>query len=119
MIYVLPVLVACEAVAIMIIEMFGSRKLQAQAFDLDERFLHQPQTKTLLANQGIYNGAFGILILVTILFLGGQNRMLSLIFEMAFIFVVAIYGSLTASKKIILIQGLPAALSLLVLLIAY
>jgi putative membrane protein len=35
--------------------------------------------------------------------------------EMAYIVIVAVYGSLTAARKIILVQGLPALLALIAL----
>ena len=47
--------------------------------------------------------------------LTGPQQILMLQLEMLFILIAAIYGSLTAARKIILVQGLPAAIALLVL----
>lgn len=116
LVHILPILVAIEAIIIMYIEMFASTKLQAKSFGLKEDFVNIPETKVLLANQGIYNGLLGILILGTTFLLKGHAQLLMLIMEMLFILIAAIYGGFTANKKIILIQGLPAALALLILI---
>ncbi|MBD9366902.1 DUF1304 domain-containing protein, partial [Leuconostoc mesenteroides] len=71
--------------------------------------------KTLLANQGIYNGLLGALIIGTMLFLSDPQQVLMLQMEMLFIFLAAVYGALTATKKIILVQGLPAFIAIILL----
>lgn len=113
---ILIAIVSIEAIGIMILEMFGAPKQQANAFELDESFVKMPEVKTLLANQGIYNGLFGALIIGTLVFLKGQQQTTMLELEMLFVVLVAIYGSLTAAKKILIIQGLPAFLAFMVLI---
>ncbi|MGY3742876.1 DUF1304 domain-containing protein [Leuconostoc inhae] len=113
--YFITGLVAVEAIGIMFIEIFGSPKQQAKAFDLDESFVKIPATKSLLGNQGIYNGLLGVLIFGTMFLLDGPQQILMLEMEMAFIIIAAIYGGLTATRKIILIQGLPAMIALIAL----
>lgn len=108
-------LVAVEAIIIMAVEMFGSTAQQAKAFDLKKNVVQIPEVKVLLANQGVYNGLFGLLILITMLLLSGPQQTLMLQLEMLFIIIVAVYGSLTASRKIIVIQGLPAIIALIAL----
>ena len=113
--YILVVLVSIEAIGIMLLEMFGPAKQQANAFELDESFVKIAEVKTLLANQGIYNGLFGALIIATLLLLTGPQQLLMLKLEMVFVLLAAIYGSLTAARKIIVMQGLPAFLALIAL----
>ncbi|MCT0020000.1 DUF1304 domain-containing protein [Weissella cibaria] len=114
---ILTALVALEALYIMGLEMFGSPKKQAETFELEEEFTKVPEVRSLLGNQGIYNGMLGVLILLTMVVLNGAAEMTMLKLFMAYIIVVAIYGSMTAAKKIILVQGLPAALALLALIL--
>ncbi|AFS39643.1 DUF1304 domain-containing protein [Leuconostoc gelidum] len=113
--YIITGLVAIEAIVIMVVEMFGSSKQQAEAFELEESFVKIPEVKSLLGNQGVYNGLFGALIFATMFLLTGPQQILMLQLEMLFILIAAIYGSLTAARKIILVQGLPAAIALLAL----
>jgi len=113
--YIVTGLVAIEAIVIMGVEIFGSAPQQAKAFDLDESFVKIPEVKVLLGNQGVYNGLLGALIFATMFLLTGHQQILMLQLEMLFVLVAAIYGSLTATRKIILVQGLPAAIALLAL----
>ncbi|KGB50756.1 membrane protein [Leuconostoc mesenteroides P45] len=114
--YIMVTLVSLEAIGIMFVEMFGTTSQQAKAFDLKESFVQIPEVKTLLANQGIYNGLFGALIIGTMLFVSsGPQQVLMLQMEMLFIFLAAVYGALTAAKKIILVQGLPAFIAIILL----
>lgn len=113
--YIITVLVAIEAIVIMCVEMFGSAPQQAKAFELEESFVKVPEVKVLLANQGVYNGLFGALIFATMFLLSGQQQILMLQLEMLFVLLAAIYGSLTAARKIILVQGVPAVIALIAL----
>ena len=77
-----------------------------KAFKLTPEFAEQ--TKTLGANQGLYNGflaaglAWGLLHPVAEF--GGQIRL----FFLGCVSVAGIYGSITASPKILYVQALPA-----------
>ncbi|WP_294976044.1 DUF1304 domain-containing protein [uncultured Leuconostoc sp.] len=113
--YIITGLVAIEAIVIMIVEMFGSATQQAKAFELEESFVKIPEVKSLLGNQGVYNGLFGALIFATMFLMTGHQQILMLQLEMLFILLAAIYGSLTAARKIILVQGLPAIIALIAL----
>ncbi|CAN7582186.1 DUF1304 domain-containing protein [Bosea sp. LjRoot9] len=73
------------------------------------------QSKTLAANQGLYNG-FLIAGLVWGLWLGEAGFAIKTFF-LACVIVAGLYGAATASRKILYIQAAPAALALLALLI--
>ncbi|MHA7130459.1 DUF1304 domain-containing protein [Algoriphagus namhaensis] len=67
-----------------------------------------PKTKTLAANQGLYNG-FLVAGLVWTFFISDPvwaDRIA--LFFLGSVFVAGVYGAATASKKIFWIQGLPA-----------
>ena len=75
-------------------------------------------TKVLAANQGLYNGflAAGLLwgLLHPDVALGTQIQL----FFLGCVLVAGLYGGATASRKIFVIQALPAALAIIAVLIA-
>ncbi|SFI37022.1 putative membrane protein [Bosea sp. OK403] len=73
------------------------------------------QSKTLAANQGLYNG-FLVAGLVWGLWLGEAGFAIKTFF-LACVVVAGLYGAATASRKILYIQAAPAALALMALLI--
>jgi len=105
--------IALLHIYILILEMFlweTSRGLRA--------FGNTPQraaiTKTLAANQGLYNGFLAAGLLWG-LWLGNEGFQIKVFFLIC-IAIAGIYGALTAARKIILIQTLPAALAIFLLL---
>lgn len=110
--------VAAEALFIMVLEMFLTQtKLARDAFDLSAEYLAQKETKVSMANQGLYNGFLAVGILVAELLLTGDAQVIVLYLFIGFILVAAIFGALTANKKILLTQGLPALLALVALIV--
>ena len=108
-------LVAALHVYILILEMFlWDKPLGRKAFGLSSDFA--TQTKTLAANQGLYNGflAAGLLWGLAL----GQAGFSIKVFFLLCVFVAGIYGGLTANKKILLIQAVPAVLGLVLLFLA-
>ena len=73
-------------------------------------------TKVLAANQGLYNGflaaglAWGLLL--------GPAGTAIKVFFLACVLVAGVFGALTASRKILLVQALPAAVALALVLLA-
>lgn len=82
---------------------FGNSKEKAEA------------TKVLAANQGLYNGflAAGLIWGLT---LGAAGTAIK-IFFLSCVLIAGIYGAATASRKILYVQALPAALGLLLILL--
>jgi putative membrane protein len=75
-------------------------------------------TKTLAANQGLYNGflAAGLVWSVT----AGEPFAYSLkLFFLGCVIVAGLYGAATASRAILVLQALPAAAALVVTLAAH
>lgn len=112
-------LIGLEHIGIGSFEMFGSPTRQASAFDMPLDFVKQKSAKKSLANQGIYNLMLGILILAIILIFTGTTLRLLMMLLMIFVIIVAIFGSLTATRKIIFLQGLPALIGLVLVMLFY
>lgn len=111
----LVALIAIEHVLIGLVEMFGNTKLQSRMFEMDSAFLEQKNAKIALENQGIYNVMFGLLIVAFLFFVNVPTIAIQLL--MLFIVVVGIYGGMTVTRKILLVQALPALVAFLLLFI--
>ncbi|HVF48474.1 MAG TPA: DUF1304 domain-containing protein [Pyrinomonadaceae bacterium] len=83
-----------------------------KTFRLEPEFA--TKSKSLAANQGLYNG-FLAAGLIWGLLLGDAGRNVK-IFFLACVVIAGIFGGLTVGRKILLIQALPAAIALVVLL---
>jgi putative membrane protein len=100
---------------ILVLEMFRwEHPRTRRAFGTTEEFAKA--TKVLAANQGLYNGflAAGLLWAV-IAGVGTDGRALA-IFFLSCVLVAGLYGAATASRRILFIQALPAALALVAVL---
>jgi len=73
-------------------------------------------TKSLAANQGLYNGflAAGLLWGLS---LGAAGRHI-VIFFLSCVVVAGVFGALTASRKILWVQAVPGAVALLLVLLS-
>lgn len=101
-------LVALIHVYIVILEMFLWTKPQGRAaFGTDAEFAEA--SKTLAANQGLYNG-FLVAGLVWGLLVEGEDFT---VFFLLCVVVAGVYGAVTVSRRILLVQALPAVLALL------
>ena len=109
---ILVALVAIEHIYILILEMFlwtTPRGLNTFGMTLDVA----EQSKTLAANQGLYNGFLAAGLIVGLL---ASNLEVGYAFKLFFlvcVVIAGIYGGITVSPRIALIQGLPALLALI------
>jgi putative membrane protein len=108
-------LVALIHVYILVLEMFlWDKPAGLRAFG------QTPQaaaaSKVLAANQGLYNG-FLAAGLVWGLALGAAGTGVK-VFFLGCVLVAGLYGAATASRKILFVQALPAAIGLVLLLLA-
>ncbi len=95
---------------ILVLEMFlWTSPKGRKVFGLTEEFAEQ--SKVLAANQGLYNGFLAAGLVWALL--QGATGTATAIFFLSCVFVAGVYGGLTAKPKIIFIQALPAAVSLL------
>ena len=108
-------LVALIHVYILILEMFlWTTPRGRKAFGLTPEFAEA--SKVLAANQGLYNGflAAGLIWGLALGAAGGPVKL----FFLACVLVAGLYGAATASRKILFIQALPAAIGLALLLLS-
>jgi putative membrane protein len=84
------------------------------AFDLTPEFAES--TKVLAANQGLYNGflAAGLLFGA----FTGDDGFRFRVFFLVCVMIAGLYGAATASRKILLVQPVPAAIALVLVLAA-
>jgi putative membrane protein len=109
---VIVLLVASLHVYILVLEMFFWDKPRGmKAFGLTPEFA--VQSKVLAANQGLYNG-FLAAGLFWGLYLGHAGQSVK-VFFLVCVLVAGLYGGLTANKRILFIQALPAAGGLVLL----
>ena len=102
-------LVAVIHLYILVLEMFlWDTPKGRKAFGLTPEFA--TASKVLAANQGLYNG-FLAAGLIWGLWQGAAGRPV-VYFFLACVLVAGIYGAITASRRILVIQALPAALAL-------
>lgn len=74
-------------------------------------------TKSLAANQGLYNGFLAAGLLWTFFIENPLWKTNISLFFLSCIAIAGIYGAITADKKIFFVQGLPALLAIVLLLL--
>jgi len=112
----LVLVVVAIHVYIVILEMFLWRTERGRkAFGTDQEFADR--SATLAANQGLYNGFLVAGLLWGVIAadpIGFQVK----VFFLACVIVAGVYGAATVSRRILLVQALPAAVALLLVLLA-
>ena len=108
---VLAAIVALEHLYFLYLEMFAwTKPATRRAFGTTADFAEQ--SKTLAANQGLYNGFLAAGLIWAILAEPPLQRPLILFFT-ACVVIAGAYGGATVSRRILVIQALPAALCFL------
>ena len=107
-------LVAALHVYFLVLEMFlWATPIGQKAFGRTAE--EQASTKVLAANQGLYNGFLAAGLVWSLI--GSSATALPIrTFFLGCVVVAGIYGGLTASRKILIVQAIPAALALAVTL---
>jgi putative membrane protein len=112
---ILIALVALEHVYFLVLEMFlWTTPRTRAAFGMSAE--QAEQTKVLAANQGLYNGFLAAGLIWSLLAPADCARALA-VFFLCCVLVAGLYGGATANKRIWLLQALPAAIALVVLLV--
>ena len=107
--------VAVIHIYILVLEMFLWDKPQGRkAFGTTEAFARE--SKVLAANQGLYNG-FLAAGLVWGIWLGEAGDPVK-VFFLGCVVIAGIYGGITASPRIVLVQAVPAAIALVAVWLA-
>jgi len=114
---ILVALVGLEHVYILVLEMFLWTTPRAmKSFGTTQQFANESQA--LAGNQGLYNGFLAAGLFWSRLHPDPVTRTQLAVFFLVCVIIAAIYGGLTAKRSILLIQGLPALIALLAVLIA-
>lgn len=114
---ILVFIIAIEHIGICLLEMFASSQKKADVFDLTLQFTRQKEAQVALANQGIYNGMLGVIIICAFFLFKGAILNQVWVLILSLIVIVGAYGGFTATKKIFLVQMLPAIIAIILLLI--
>jgi putative membrane protein len=110
---VLVALVAALHAYIMVLEMFlWTTPRGRRAFGLTPEFAEA--SKVLAANQGLYNGFLAAGLLWGLL----RGDLATQLFFLGCVLVAGVYGAATASRKILFVQALPAAISIAAVLLS-
>ncbi|GAA0431639.1 membrane protein [Acrocarpospora corrugata] len=110
--YALVGIVAAIHVYILILEMFlWTTPRGRAAFGTTADFA--AQSRTLAANQGLYNGFLAAGLIWGLL---GQDPAV-LTFFTACVIIAGLYGAATVSRRILYVQSVPAALALIMVLL--
>jgi putative membrane protein len=106
-------LVALLHVYFLVLEMFLWDKPRGlRAFGLTPEFA--AASKTLAANQGLYNGFLAAGLLWGLAVNGDSIK----IFFLACVIVAGIFGAVTANRKILWVQAVPGAIALALVLVS-
>jgi putative membrane protein len=113
---VLVAIVAFEHLYFLYLEMFAwTAERTRKAFGTTLEFAEA--SKTLAANQGLYNGFLAAGLLLSLI-LRGDGPLLARLF-LCFVIAAALYGGATVNRRILVVQGVPAALAMIAVLVAY
>ncbi|MEM5493768.1 DUF1304 domain-containing protein [Hoeflea sp. AS16] len=114
---ILVALIALEHIYILVLEMFlwtSPRALRAFGMKSDLA----AQTTVMAANQGLYNGFLAAGLIWSLLHPDAGFAFQLKLFFLGCVLVAGLYGGATASRKIFVVQALPAAIALIVVLLA-
>jgi len=114
---ILVALVAIEHVYILVLEMvLWTTPRGMKAFGLKPE--QAAQTKVMAGNQGLYNGFLAAGLIWSLIHPDAAVAFQLKLFFLGCVLVAGLYGGVTASKKIFVIQALPAAIALIAVLLA-
>jgi putative membrane protein len=101
---------------ILVLEMFLWRTPRGmRAFGTDPEFAER--SATLAANQGLYNGFLAAGLLWGVI-AGDPVGFQVTVFFLGCVIVAGVYGGLTVSRRILVVQALPALIALIAVLVA-
>lgn len=110
-------IVALFHVYVMWLEMFAWTTKGPKTFKNFEKELF-PKTKSLAANQGLYNGFLAAGLIWSFFICNPEWRFNVSLFFLICVSVAGIYGALTADKKIFFVQALPALVGIVLLVLS-
>ncbi len=118
MLTILIVLIAVEHLYFLYFEMFAWETIGRKTFRLLPAEIFKP-TKSLAANQGLYNGFLAAGLIWSRLISDVDWSGNVALFFLICVAVAGIYGGITASRKIFYVQAVPALVAIAVLLMKW
>jgi putative membrane protein len=109
--------IAMEHLYFLYFEMFAWETLGKKIFRILPQDLFKP-TKVLAANQGLYNGFLAAGLIWALIISNPIWAKNIALFFLSCVLIAGIYGAWSASKKIFFVQGLPALIAIILLMIA-
>lgn len=110
-------IVAILHIYILYFEMFAWTTIGRKTFRNFPKELFEP-TKPMAANQGLYNGFLAAGLIWTFFIEDPEWKFNVSLFFLSCVAIAGIYGALTASKKIFVVQALPALIAIGLLLLS-
>ncbi|WP_443936495.1 DUF1304 domain-containing protein [Pedobacter sp. MW01-1-1] len=107
-------LVAAIHLYILWLEMFAWTTKAPKVFKTIPKELFAP-TKTLAANQGLYNGFLAAGLIWSLCIANQQWSFYIAVFFLTCVVIAGIYGAATASKRILYVQSMPALIGIIFL----
>ena len=99
----------------MVLEMFWwTKPLGRRIFGLGRELAEQ--TAGLAANQGLYNGFLAAGLIWGLV--STENSTAIIVFFLSCVIIAGVFGAATASRSILLVQALPAAIALAMILVS-
>ncbi len=114
---ILIIIVIIQHLFFMYFEMFAWETIGRKVFRGFPKELF-PATRTLAANQGLYNGFLAAGLVWTFFIEDPVWRFNVSVFFLSCVFVAGLYGGWSVNKRVFMIQGLPALFALLLLYLA-
>lgn len=114
---ILVALVAIIHLFIVWLEMFAWTTRGRKVFKSFPQDLFEP-TKTLAANQGLYNGFLAAGLIWSFFITDPVWQINVRIFFLVCVAVAGVYGAYSADKKILFVQTLPASLAILTVILS-
>ncbi|MCZ4272920.1 DUF1304 domain-containing protein [Maritalea porphyrae] len=109
-------LIAILHIYILWFEMFAWESRGPKIFRSFPKDLFAP-TKTMAANQGLYNGFLAAGLIWSLLIGDAEWAKNVALFFLGCVFIAGAYGAVTASKRILYVQSVPAALAIVLVLL--
>ncbi len=113
---ILVAVVGLEHLYILVLEMFlWTTPTGLKSFGTTQE--QADLSKTLAANQGLYNGFLAAGLLWSVVYPDGAIGQQIALFFLGCVIVAAIYGGITVKRSILLVQGAPALIALIATLV--
>ncbi len=111
---ILIVVIALMHLYFLWLEMFAWTTRGKKVFRSFPKELFEP-TKTLAANQGLYNGFLAAGLIWSVIITDPSWSKNIALFFLGCVAVAGIYGGISADKKIFVVQGIPALITILLI----